>query len=75
MNTKKTKIVEINEHDKIVEILNKNHIRFYNSEKKNWFIQNKKQKFDQILKINEKNWKFEKRFCDITQFYENNDEI
>ena len=34
MNTKKiTKIVKINEHDEIVEISNKNYVRFYNSKK------------------------------------------
>ena len=32
---KSTNVIMINEHDKIVEISNKNHVRFYNFEKKN----------------------------------------
>lgn len=38
---KTTKMIIINEHDKIVEILNKNHIRFYNSKKKSIYTKRK----------------------------------
>ena len=50
---KATEMIMINEYDKIVEMSNRNHVRFYNFEKKNWFIQDEKQTLNRNIKTNE----------------------